>query len=591
MTDDRDAIRSRIDIVDLISQRVPLKRAGKHWKGLCPFHDDRNPSFSVSPTTGQYRCWSCGETGDIFTWVMKTQNVEFGEAMKMLADMAGVTLTRTQPAGENIRSKQLSMMLAAQGFFREQLDRNPDALKYLERRGISPDVAETWGLGFAPDADTALATSLSRFGYRLSECKELFLVEEDSSGSYYDKFRGRLMFPIHDERGDLVAFGGRALGDVQPKYINSSDTPLYRKSRILYGLNKARDALSKERHAILVEGYLDVIACHRAGLNTAIASLGTSLAEDHARLLKRWCDRVTILYDSDEAGKKAAGRASEMLMAAGLDVAIALMPPGEDPDTLLKEAGPAAVRKAAEQGISRLQFQLLRLESQLDTKSPEFWREAIQALAACETPSLVESEVVRMAGTYLPGGREGNVISLLEQVRNARKKLAQGQKGHVTERVQANPAQNMASLLPAERIIFLGILSPEYRTATWKLAAPERMISQTAIAICEALATAFGQDAPSGPASIWLQSIQDESSRQALIDVEMASEMRPGVLSSRSGQLSAEMIRDAVDALANDIAEQQIADIRSSASGLEDVEAAWALVQSKFDRKKQFQTD
>ncbi|RYG41951.1 DNA primase, partial [bacterium] len=320
--DPRDEIRRRVDIVDLVGREVPLKKRGKNWLGLCPFHADKNPSFNVSPETGRYKCFACGAGGDVFTWVMERRNVDFPEALQLLAREANVILPeRTGPREPKVDHN--SAMETALAYFREQFERSPLAREYVAGRGMDEATIKTWEMGYAPNVGEALAMYLKRAGISLAVAKEAFLVDEDAGGGYFDKFRGRLMFPIRDERGQLVAFGGRLLTTGHPKYINSGDTPIYRKSRVLYGLNRAREPLGKSRRAVLCEGYLDVIACHRAGVETAVASLGTALAEDQAKLLKRWSDEVVILYDSDDAGRKAALRATDVLVAAGLRVRVA----------------------------------------------------------------------------------------------------------------------------------------------------------------------------------------------------------------------------------------------------------------------------
>ncbi len=378
MNDDRDEIRRRIDLVDLVSQRVRLKRSGKNYTGLCPFHDDKSPSFYVNPALGRYTCFSCGEKGDVFTWTMKTQGLEFREALQLLADQAGVKLTSysgpTQDKSE--REGWLATMQSALIFYRNELGKSSTAKTYCDNRDIPQSVIDEWELGYAPSVREGLVSQLKRDGHQLVEAERLFLVQGDQQNGYTDKFFGRLMFPIRDDRGDLVGFGGRVLGDGTPKYINSSDTPLYRKSRVLYGFHKARDRMMKERHAVLVEGYLDVIACHRAGVKEAVASLGTSLAEDHAKLLKRFCDKVTILYDADKAGEKAAMRAVEILGEVGLQCRIALMPQGEDPDTLLRQKerkqSKKPLRKRKALSTSRFAFLSLGLASSVTNSGSKF---------------------------------------------------------------------------------------------------------------------------------------------------------------------------------------------------------------------------
>ncbi|MCH8980224.1 MAG: DNA primase, partial [Armatimonadetes bacterium] len=278
MADERELVRSRIDILDLVGQRVRLKRSGKNWTGLCPFHEDRNPSFSVSPDIGRYKCWSCDASGDVFTWVMETQGVEFREALEILAKQAGVELTRGSRQDHTRRRRMTDAMAVALDFFRDQLQVSQRAREYCKGRGLDDDTLARWDIGYAPDLGEALAAELKKKGCKLSECRELFLVDGNEQIGYGDRFRGRVIFPIRDDQGNLIAFGGRIIGDGRPKYINSSDTPLFSKSRTLYGMHRARDTVRKLRRAVVVEGYLDVIACHRAGVTNAVATLGTSLA-------------------------------------------------------------------------------------------------------------------------------------------------------------------------------------------------------------------------------------------------------------------------------------------------------------------------
>ena len=256
MADERDLVRSRTDIVDLIGQRVRLKKSGRNWTGLCPFHEDRNPSFSVSPEIGRYKCWSCGASGDVFTWVMNTQGVEFRDALEILAKAAGVELTRGPKQDKSKRQAMADAMAVAQAFFRAQLNESRTALEYCERRSLTEEVRDEWEIGFAPDIGEALAAELKRRGFRLADCVELFLVDGNEQNGYGDRFRGRLIFPIRDDQGNLVAFGGRVIGEGIPKYINSSDTPLFSKGKTLYGMYRAKEAVRKLRQAVLVEGYL-----------------------------------------------------------------------------------------------------------------------------------------------------------------------------------------------------------------------------------------------------------------------------------------------------------------------------------------------
>lgn len=492
MADERDEIRSRIDIVELVGREIHLSQQGKTWKGLCPFHQDKNPSFTVSRQTGRYKCWACGESGDIFTWVMKRQNVDFADAIRTLAKEAGVELSHRGPqTPPSVKMAQEAAMEATLAFFREHLTKSETAREYCERRGLDSETLADWEVGYAPEVAGALAVHLKKRGFSLAESKVLFLVDEDAHGGFFDKFRGRLMFPIRDEKGALVAFGGRLIGDGQPKYINSGDTPLYRKSKVLYGMSRARTHFGKDRRAVLVEGYLDVIACHRAGVTSALASLGTALSEDHARLLKRWVDEVVILYDSDPAGQKAAERAVSILGAEGLRVRVALMPQGEDPDTLLRNAGPAAVRQAVETGLSPLDYKMQVLESKRgQMAAEEFWSGAVQLLAEAPTEMELHRHLLRLAGQY-PGMPD--VTRAERALRREVNKFRRSSQG--SGRPVARPMQisQTASQLPSqELVVFRAFLSLEFRTSGWAFARAKGLFADDlGRRISDAIATAF----------------------------------------------------------------------------------------------------
>lgn len=586
VSDERELIRQRINIVDLVGSRVQLKRSGKNFTGLCPFHEDRRPSFFVMPDSGRYKCFSCGEAGDAFTWVMKQENVDFTEALRLLAKQAGVELSSRKPGEESQRGRQLEAMKLAQTFFVEQLSKSSFALDYCQGRDLNAEVRETWGLGFAPADDHALATALKKAGFPLAECKELFLVEGDAEIGYHDKFRGRLMFPIHDERGELVAYGGRILGDGQPKYINSSDTPLFRKSRVLYGLHRAKNAIGKSRVAVLVEGYLDVIACHRAGVETAVASLGTSLAEDHAKLLKRWCDEVVVLYDSDAAGEKAAARACDVLGTEGLKVRVALMPPGEDPDTLLRTAGAAAVEKAAEGGLSPLAFRLMQIERTTDPNDPDFWERAIDALAQSPSPLEIEREAARLAGKYLPGSREGKVIQLMQQVR-----LAQREKMRSTKRTNERPgvartAIQVAPLPMSEETVFRAFVEELHRVEAYAAIKSGLIDSSVGRSLAAAILDAFPNEPPRGKVGDWLDKIEPASIGDRLADLLVDVRQENGALHMKDRlPVSTSELQDVIRQLENEKDQRTVASLREQATGEDDLRAAYERMRKKFERQ------
>ncbi|CAN5726087.1 hypothetical protein BH11ARM2_BH11ARM2_22830 [soil metagenome] len=503
-----------MDLVELVGREVPLKKRGKSWLGLCPFHADKNPSFNVSQETGRYKCWSCGAAGDAFNWVMQRRNVDFPEAIRILARETGVVLPEKSGSREP-KVDYGSAMEAGLAFFREQFERSKTAREYVAGRGMDAATIATWEFGYAPNVGEALATYLKRANVSLAISKEVFLVEEDSRGGYYDKFRGRLMLPIRDERGSLVAFGGRLLGPGQPKYINSGDTPIYRKSRVLYGLNRAREPLGKSRRAVLCEGYLDVIACHRAGVDTAVASLGTALAEDQAKLLKRWADEVVILYDSDDAGRKATLRATEVLHAAGVRIRIATMPAGDDPDSLLKAGGPDAVRRAVEANIAPTEFRLRDLENRLHPRQEEFWQEAVAILAAEDNQLEIDRQIVPLAGKY-PDLRDP--VAAQKALRNmvAEKRPRTTANAPAPRRPRAQPVQK-SSLHGAELIVFRSLLDDRYRHSAWLFSrAKDLFATDLGVRISEAVAAAFPSGPPEGIPAVWIPRIADEDLRDAL---------------------------------------------------------------------------
>lgn len=463
MENDVDRIKSRANIADVIGKRVSLKKAGKDYRGLCPFHDDRNPSMTVNVTQQFYKCFACGAGGDVIKFVREYHKLEFGDALAMLAEEVGVTLTgqRTEGSGSR-RQTWLAAMTAAQQFFLDQFQKSSEAQAYCNHRGLDAETIRTWGLGWGTDVDGALANHLKKQGFDLAECEELFLVRKDASGGYYDRFRGRLTFPIFDETGRVIAFGGRILSTSIPnqaKYINSGDTPLYLKRKVLYGMHRAKEVLSKRKRGVLVEGYLDVIACHRAGVTEAVASLGTSLSEDHAKLLARWVQDVVILYDADQAGENAATRASEILAAEGIRVRVALMPPGEDPDTLLRTAGAGAVSRAVDGSLSPIAFRLEKLKGTVDPAKQEFWDEVLNLLGSAKSMTEVYEHLNGLAFLY-PGSRDKEAVI---------KSLGREIEGRIQARARgvARPARprlnfHESRLHACEAVVLRAVLLPEF---------------------------------------------------------------------------------------------------------------------------------
>jgi len=347
-----EEVRQRADIVEVIGAHVRLKRTGRNFVGLCPFHQEKTPSFSVNPERGFFHCFGCNAGGSVFNFIMKMEGLTFPEAVRSLAQRYGIELPEEQSGGGPSRSERESMYLANQTaaeFFSHVLWKTPDGEQpraYLESRGISRETAQGFRIGFAPARILALTKALERRGLREAGVK-LGLVKNDAEGSR-DMFRARLMFPIRDVQGRVVAFGGRVLDDRQPKYLNSPESPLYSKTRTVYGLYEARATIAAKDRAILVEGYIDAITLAQAGFKDAVAGCGTALTVEQLRLLGRHTRNVLASFDGDDAGRKASLRALGIFLQAGLLGRGIFIPAGYDPDTFVRERGNRAFNELAD---------------------------------------------------------------------------------------------------------------------------------------------------------------------------------------------------------------------------------------------------
>lgn len=338
-------IRERIDIVELIGSYLPLKRSGANHLGLCPFHSEKTPSFNVNAPRQIFHCFGCGVGGDAFSFVMRMEGLSFPEAVRRLAERAGIEVEEEQltPAEEQQRQERerlLRISEVAAAFYHQLLLDDPQgaaARRYLRQRGYEGETVREFQLGYAPDSWQALADHLAGKGFEAKWARDMLgLVRAGREGrGDYDLFRRRLLFPIQDSRGRVVAFGGRVLDDSLPKYINSPESPIYHKGRILYGLYQAKEAMRRSDTGIVVEGYFDQLALYRAGFQNAVATCGTALTVEHARLLKRYCKQLLLFFDQDKAGRQATFRAMEVLLAEGLAAAVVELPVDEDPDSFL----------------------------------------------------------------------------------------------------------------------------------------------------------------------------------------------------------------------------------------------------------------
>ncbi|HEY1977822.1 MAG TPA: DNA primase [Candidatus Baltobacteraceae bacterium] len=360
-------IHARVDIANFIGEYVPLRKRGNDLVGLCPFHSEKTPSFHVHPDRGFFKCFGCGVGGDVITFLQKLENVAFAEAVRTLAVKAGVELEPENPHAARARSEREAIYdanrLAAAFFARAlQSEAGARARAYCEKRGFSAATVERFGLGYAPDSWDALVDDLRENGVDLALAAKAGLVKPSQRGGFYDFYRDRLMVPTYATTGEVIAFGGRALGDAEPKYLNTAGTPVYTKGQHLYALNVARRAAQSDRTLIVVEGYLDCIAMHQAGFENAVAALGTSFTPEQATELRKYAEYVYLCFDGDIAGNTAATKAVDVASKAiehtGSAVKIVLLPPGEDPDSFLRQHGAAALRDQLERAKPAIEFKI-----------------------------------------------------------------------------------------------------------------------------------------------------------------------------------------------------------------------------------------
>ena len=369
-------VRMKNDIVDVISQYVKLTRKGSSYFGLCPFHNEKTPSFSVTPSKQMYYCFGCGAGGNVYTFIMEYENLSFGEAVKHLADRAGVELPKIEYSREakekaERRTALLEINKQAAQYFYYQLRRENGAraYQYLTDRGLSNETIRKFGLGYSDKYSDDLYKFLKGKNYSDELLRESGLFNVDERHGMYDKFWNRVIFPIMDVNNRVIGFGGRVMGDAKPKYLNSPETKIFDKSRNLYGLNIART--TRKKYLILCEGYMDVISMHQAGFTNAVASLGTALTSGHASLLKRYTQEVLLLYDSDEAGIRAALRAIPILREAGVNSRVVSLKPYKDPDEFIKNLGEEAFEERLGQAMDSFMFRVNIAEGEFPMEEPQ----------------------------------------------------------------------------------------------------------------------------------------------------------------------------------------------------------------------------
>jgi len=383
-----ESVRQAIDVVDVAGEFTRLKKQGKRYLGLCPFHREKTPSFSVDPDQGLYYCFGCGAGGDAFKLYMEQTGDDFPAAVEALARRYGIPLPAPREGGGQREERRgvAEALEAAAEYFQRQLEKSDFARRYLDRRKISADLRRRYGLGYAPDGWRNLLRALGRRIPVEALIDAGLVARSQKSRDPYDRFRHRLVFPIHSPSGRLVGFGGRTLGDDRAKYVNTSETEQFHKSRLLYGFHLVKRELRETGKALLVEGYFDVLGAAASGIDAPVAGMGTSLTAEQAKLLARYTDEVVIGYDGDDAGEKAFHRALPILLGAGLGVRRARFPDGHDPDSLRLEAGPEAVRRAVEEAEDGVALEIERLAPAAGERDPRVTSKAASAVAELLRP-------------------------------------------------------------------------------------------------------------------------------------------------------------------------------------------------------------
>ena len=477
-----DEIRARCDIEEIIGHYVTLKRAGSNYSGLCPFHSEKSPSFTVFPASQSFYCFGCGAGGDVITFIRREENLEYVEAIEWLGKRVGVEIPRDsreeRTKGGMTRQRVFDMNLAAAKFFRQCLfdpALGGEGMQYLAgERGLSSTVIKRFGLGFAPNSFGVLQKHMHSLGFTDEELIEGFLCgRSQKTGRAYDYFRNRVIFPIIDTSGNVIAFGGRVMDDSKPKYLNSSDTPGFKKSRNLFALNYAKNHCAEQ--IILCEGYMDVIALHAAGFENAVATLGTAITQEQARMLAKYTKRVIISYDSDSAGQNAATRAMRLLGEVGLEVRVLQMSGAKDPDEYIKKFGPDRFRKLLTDSRTGFEFRLTAILSRHDlTDGSEKLRAAAEI---CDMIAGVWSGVEREVYIATAAERLGlTVEGMTSDVNRIRaKKLreykqketneAQASLRNYGDRVNPDAARNIQAAAAEEAILGLLLMYDEYRSA------------------------------------------------------------------------------------------------------------------------------
>ncbi len=472
----KQELKARTDIADVISSYVQLKKAGRNLVGLCPFHNEKSPSFSVSRENGFFHCFGCGAGGDAITFIRKIENLDYADAVKLLADRAGMTIPEDDASDGmgHLKTRIYEANREAARFYHRQLY-TPDgkqALEYLRNRALTEKTIIHFGLGYSPRDRFELVNHLKSKGFSNNEIIQANLANQSKRGFPFDRFSDRVMFPIIDLRGNVIAFGGRIMSDIKPKYLNTSDTPVFNKSRSLFALQFAKNKANGQ--LILVEGYMDVIALHQAGFENAVATLGTSLTSEQAKIIKRYCDEVVICYDADEAGQKATQRAIGILRPTGIKIRILTVPNGKDPDEFIKsygDQGSARFRMLLEKSGNDTEYRLgklrMRYNTDISEQKVEFLTKASAMISELENP--VEQDVYISKLSHELEVEKNAIKRLVEknsrrsyrEYKKAEQRQVQAEMSGLNDRLNKEKHFNLRAANAEEAIISLMIYNPD----------------------------------------------------------------------------------------------------------------------------------
>ena len=484
-------LKASCDIEDIVSGYVKLTRKGKNLVGLCPFHSEKTGSFYIYPNTQSFYCFGCGAGGDTITFLRRIENLEYIEAVKLLAQKAGVQVPEDSmdDSGARLKARTLEINRETARFYHQCLvsDVGKDAYRYLIERGRTPKIITRFGLGYAPDDWNSLVNHLKSKGFREEEMEASGICVRSKKGGLYDRFRGRVIFPIIDLRGNVVAFGGRAMGDKGPKYLNSSDTPVFKKSKNLFALNFAK--ASKAPNLILAEGYMDVIAIHQAGFDNAVATLGTSLTEEQARIIAQYTDTIIIAYDSDNAGQAATKRAINIFSEVGVKVNVLTIPDAKDPDEYLKKFGPERFQMLLEGCTNALEFEIAKIRNKYDVSTADgkvsFLKDFARLLADIRNP--LEREVYLTKTAEELGVAPAAITAQINSIQKGRKN-AQAKKekndtsiyiGDIASgRKDMDRKRNLKYAVAEEHIIEILMKNPDYVPHFIKQCAPSEFVTE-----------------------------------------------------------------------------------------------------------------